>query len=256
MIHSGLNFNFLLHYHPQTNGQTERTNQTLEQYLRCFSSFSQDDWASLLPLAEFSYNNSVHSATKQSPFFANYGFHPSFLSNIIPDSPVPAVSKTINFFNANNKLLQETMAKTQAYNKVVFKRKRRGELILNPGDKVWLATTNLKLACPSKKLGPKFIGPFPVKRRINEVAYELELPELFRIHPVFHITLLKPALTDPFPGRSFGPPEPVIIDGEEEIEVETILDYRKRRNQIQFLIKWKGYGPEDNSWEPEGNIHA
>lgn len=64
-------------YHPQTNGQTERTNQTLEQYLRCFSSFAQDDW--LLPLAEFSYNNSIHSATKQSPFFANYGYHPSYL---------------------------------------------------------------------------------------------------------------------------------------------------------------------------------
>ena len=243
-------------YHPQSNGQTERTNQTLEQYLRCFSSFSQEDWVSLLPLAEFAYNNSIHSATKQSPFYANYGYHPLFLSNCVPECTVPAVQETLDFFSANNKLLQETMAKTQEYNKEVFDKRRRGELNLEPGDLVWLSTVNLRLACPSKKLGPKFMGPFPIKRRINSVAYELELPDSFRIHPVFHVTLLKPDVANPFPGRSTDPPEPVLVNGEEEFEVESILDCRRRRNQVQFLVKWKGYGPEENSWEPERNIHA
>ena len=243
-------------YHPQTNGLTERTNQTLEQYLRCFSSFAQDDWISLLPLAEFAYNNSIHSATKQTPFFANFGFHPSFLPNSLPECTVPAVQEKINFFSTNNQLLQETMTKTQEHNKTTFDRKRRGELILSPGDLVWLSTTNLRMACPSKKLGPKFLGPFPVRRRINEVAYELELPDSLRVHPVFHVSLLKPSIPNPFPNRSTSPPDPVIVDGEEEFEVEAILDYRRRRNQNQFLIKWKGYGPEENSWEPERNIHA
>lgn len=68
-----IELSFYSAYHPQTNGQMKRTNQTLEQYLRCFSSFSQDDWVSLLALAEFAYNNSNHSAIRQSPFFANYG---------------------------------------------------------------------------------------------------------------------------------------------------------------------------------------
>ena len=88
------------------------------------------------------------------------------------------------------------------------------------------------------------------------MAYELELPDLFCIHPVFHVTLLKTDVTNPFPGRSTDPPEPVLVNGKEEFEVESILDCRKRRNQVQFLVKWKGYGPKENSWEPERNIHA
>lgn len=243
-------------YHPQTNGQTERTNQSLEQYLCCFSAFSQDDWVSLLPIAEFAYNKSVHSAIKQTPFFANYGFHPSFLTSSLPECAIPAVSETMNFFINNNKLLQETMARTQEYNKKMYDRKKRGQLLLEPGNQVWLSTSNLRMACPSRKLGPRFMGPFSVKRKINDVAYELVLPNSLKIHPVFHVSLLKPVIPNSFSGRNTGPPEPVIIDNEEEFEVEAILDCRKRRNQIQYLIKWRGYGPEDNSWEPEANLHA
>lgn len=189
-------------YHPQTNGQTERTNQTLEQYIRCFTTFVQDDWVSLLPLAEFAYNNATHSATGQSPFFANYGFHPSFLPDFIPETTVPAVQDTVDFLNRNNKLLQEVVTKAQAASKTAFDRKRRGELILHPGDQVWLSTTNLRLACPSKKLAPKFVGPFPVKKKLNEVAYELSLPDSLKIHPVFHVSLLSLTLFQiEYPGQ-------------------------------------------------------
>ena len=178
-------------YHPQTNGQTERTNQTLEQYIRCFTTFVQDDWVALLPLAEFAYNNAKHSATGQAPFFANYGFHPSFLPDVPAEPTVPAVQDIISFLNRNCKLLQDAIIRAQAASKKIFDRKRRGELILQPGDQVWLSTCNLRLACPSKKLAPKFIGPFPVKRKLNEVSYELYLPDSLRIHPVFHVSLLK-----------------------------------------------------------------
>ncbi|XP_073465040.1 uncharacterized protein [Aquarana catesbeiana] len=135
----------------------------------------------------------------------------------------------------------ETMTKSQERNKITFNRKRRGESLLEPGDLVWLSTVNLKLTCPSKKLGPKFLGPFPVKRKINEVAFELELPDSLRIHPVFHVSLLKPSVSNPFPERNLNPPDPVIVDGAEEFEIEAILDCRKRNNQAQFLIKWKGW---------------
>lgn len=135
-------------------------------------------------------------------------------------------------------------------------KRRKGELNLQLGDRVWLPTANLKLACPSKKLAPRFVGPLQVKRRLNEVLYELGLTDSFKIHPVFHVSLLKPAIPDPFPERRSGPPEPILINGDKEYEVEAILDCRKRQNRVQYLIKWKGYSPEDNSWEPECNVHA
>lgn len=65
-----------LPFHPQTDGQTERVNQVLEQYLRCIINYQQDDWTTLLLMAEFAYNNMVHSSMQQTPFFANYGYHP------------------------------------------------------------------------------------------------------------------------------------------------------------------------------------
>lgn len=237
-------------YHPQSNGQTERTNQTLEQYLRCFSAFSQDNWASLLPLAEFAYNNSLHSATNQSPFWANYGFHPSALPATMCESAVPAVQDRLTFIQNNYQTLQDCIQKAQTDYKRFFDRKRRGNPPLKVGDKVWLSTVNLKLPCPSRKLGPRYIGPFQIKREINPVAFELSLPDSYRIHPVFHVSLLKPAIPDPFPGRVEPPPPPVTVGEETEYEVESVLDCRKRGRQTQCLIKWKGYPPEANLHAP------
>src|SRR3954453_18286229 len=73
----GTKINLSSTYHPQSDGQSERVNQVLEQYLRCFLNYQQDNWLELLPLAEFAYNNSAHSSTNLTPFFANYGFHPA-----------------------------------------------------------------------------------------------------------------------------------------------------------------------------------
>lgn len=243
-------------YHPQSNGQTERTNQTLEQYLRCFCSGSQDDWASLLPYAEFAYNNSVHAATNQTPFWANCGFHPTFLSNDVPEIAVPAVHDRIASLQANFQRIQDMLQRAQTDYKEQYDRGRRENPTFKLGEEVWLSTTNLKLSVPSRKLGPKFIGPFPIKRIINPVAMELALPKTYRIHPVFHVSLLKPVMDSTFPERGELPPPPVRVDGENEFEVESILNCRKKGRQLQYLIQWKGYPPEDNSWEPAKNLHA
>ena len=88
------------------------------------------------------------------------------------------------------------------------------------------------------------------------MAFELCLPDTYKIHPVFHVSLLKPTNPGPFPGRDSLPPPPVVVDGETEYEVESILDCRRRGRQVQYLIKWKGYSLEESSWEPAGNIHA
>lgn len=158
-------------YHPQTNGQTERTNQTLEQYLRCYTSASQSDWASLIPAAEFAYNNSVHSSTGQSPFYANYGFHPARLPESHRAVAVPAVQSMTDFLARNCRRLRATLSRAQDAARKQFDRKRGPVVLFSPGDRVWLSSAHLRLRCPSQKLGPRFIGPFTVKRRINDVAY-------------------------------------------------------------------------------------
>src|SRR5262249_821029 len=71
-------------FHPQSDGQTERVNQVLGQYLSVFCEYQQDNWQELLPRAEFAYNNAVHASTSQSPFFANYGYHPSAPNTVVP----------------------------------------------------------------------------------------------------------------------------------------------------------------------------
>lgn len=95
------------------------------------------------------------------------------------------------------------------------------------------------------KLGPRFVGPFIVKRKINNVSYELTLPDSLKIHPVFNLSLLKPMTPDPFPDHNAGPPEPVIIDGEEEYKVETILDCRRRLINCNTWLSGRGIGQKN-----------
>jgi transposase InsO family protein len=78
----GVDLRLLTAYHPQTDGQTERVNQVLEQYIRMFGCHNQNDWSEKLGVASFVYNNSIHSATKYTPFFANFGYHPRWIDEL------------------------------------------------------------------------------------------------------------------------------------------------------------------------------
>eukprot|EP00079_Xenopus_tropicalis_P034016 XP_017947787.1 PREDICTED: chromodomain Y-like protein [Xenopus tropicalis] len=148
------------------------------------------------------------------------------------------------------------MTQAQKNFKTFADRRRRKDPEFQVGDLVWLSTRHIKLHCPSKKLGQKFLGPFPIIQQINDVAFKLKLPASYKIHPVFHSALLKPVTKNSFPGRTIVPPSPVVVEGSEEFEVEAILDSRINRGRLQYLVQWKGYPPEENSWEPMSNIHA
>jgi hypothetical protein len=146
----------------------------------------------------------------------------------------------------------------------------RRDLQFAVGDEVLLSTKNIKVkTAGTHKLLPKWIGPFKVLQCVNEVAFKLTLPSSLNIHPVFHVSLLKPYQQC---GRVNPPPAPELIEGELEYEVESILAHRdvrvrRKRNrartpvlQRQYLIKWKGYDEsncqdkiDDNTWEPESN---
>src|SRR5579863_1513246 len=126
------------------------------------------------------------------------------------------------------------------------------------GQKVWLEAKNLPLPHGTIKLAPKCHGPFQITRVILPVAYQLELPHQWNIHPVFHASLLTPYVKTDSHGPNYSRPPPDLISGEAEYEVEEIRSHRchGRRKQLQYLLKWKGYLESDNTWEPADQVHA
>ena len=126
------------------------------------------------------------------------------------------------------------------------------------GDRVWLDTKNVKMPYENRKLMPKREGPFQIKRVLGKLVYELEIPGKWRIHPVFHATLLLPYKENSVHGPNTIRPPPEEIEGEEEYEVESIQKHKKGTDRKWlYFVKWKGYSVSENTWEPESSfVHA
>jgi Chromo (CHRromatin Organisation MOdifier) domain len=241
-------------YHPESDGQTERINQILEQYLRIYVNYEQDNWVELLPLAEFSYNNSVHSTTKVSPFFANKGYNPLIDIGTARTQEVAVKASSLKDLQL---FLQEEIKKAnETYQKYADKdRKPPPEYKVD--DLVWLSMENIKTTRPMKKLSEKRIGPFKIIEIVSKNAVRLLLPSyLKKLHPVFHVSLIEPFVPNTIEGRTQEPPPPIEIDGELEYEVEDIVDKRIRRNKEEYLVKWLGYDSDEDkmTWEPYENV--
>lgn len=250
-------------YHPESDGQTERVNQTLEQYLRIYCDFHQDDWHDLLPLAEFVYNNAKNSSTGISPFYANYGYNPRATARVqTTDSAYehPAAESLLAHLSQVQTRLRTTLAEAQATYKRKFDRKAKPAPSLEVGDLVWLNRRNIATTRPSVKFDFKRFGPFKITKVVGEakIAFELELPSQWRIHNVFHVSLLDPYHANTIEGRSQPSPQPPeIINGEPEYEVKEVLDSKIKGGKLWYLVDWVGWGPEDRTWEPAENLtHA
>lgn len=235
-------------YHPQSDGQTERVNQILEQYLRCFLNHYQDNWCSLLPIAEFAYNNSVNSSIGFSPFFANYGFHPR--ADHLPQNPqnCSLVDRAENL-KANLEELKEQLKKSQDRYKR-FADENRLEKDLEVNTMVYLNSRNISTRRPSKKLDFKKLGPFKIIEKIGKAAYRLELPATMKIHNVFHVSLLEPLVINDF-SEVHEKTLPAFETVDEDVfEVEAILDSVLKDDSGFYLVKWKGYDSAEATWEP------
>ena len=241
-------------FHPQTDGQTERQNQTLEQYLRGYINYQQDDWVRLLPMAEFAYNNSRHSVTGVSPFYAYTGTHPS-MGVVSGPGPVdvPAAADRVAEVDRVRRDMEahwQSVVKDQAR----YHDRSTTPRSYSVGDEVWLAGKNIRTVRPNKKLDYKFHGPFRITEVVGKQAYRLQLPPHLHIHPVFHVSLLEPCTRRK--GTTEPEPQPLEVEGEEEWEVEEILDSRRRYGTLQYLVKWAGYTDEHNAWLPADDVHA
>ena len=124
------------------------------------------------------------------------------------------------------------------------------------GDKVWLEGCNLTTTHPTAKLAPRCYGLFPITHVISRTSYQLKLPPQWKIHNVFHATLLTPYKETTLNGNQNKEPMLELVDGQPEWEVEQILCVRRHRRQVQYLIRWKGFSEVHDSWEPANNVHV
>ena len=243
-------------FHPQSDGQAERHNRTLEEMLRGFINVSQDDWDAYLTSLEFAYNSSVNASTGYSPFYLMYGQHPIVPAALLqPQSgSSPAVDDFLHLIANTLDKAKNNLKSAQNKMKKQADTKRR-ELEFQVGNKVLLSTQNLKhLAGDAKKLWPKYIGPFEVLERIGEQSYRLNLPEEYKIHDVFHVSLLKP-YHESHSNQETRPPPLFFSSGQPEWEVEDVLRRKGVGRNIRYEVKWKGYPESENTWEPRAHLN-
>jgi len=231
-------------FHPETDGQTERLNSVLEQYVRCFISDSQLEWPRLLPFAEMAYNNAPQSALKTSPFFVNFGFHPNI--NIIQNATSnPMANNHMSTLITLRPLIAENLKKAQENAQKYANLKRGNTPLFAIGSYVLLSTKNLKLSLPTRKFTSKFVGPFQVVEKVNNVCYRLQLPASWKIHDAFHVSLLKKYLSR----HTEDAPPTVVPEPENSYEVAALIDSRVKDGVVEYLFDWRGYGPSERTWQ-------
>jgi transposase InsO family protein len=240
-------------FHPQTDGQTERVNQTIEAYLRAFVNHEQDNWVSLLPMAEFAYNNSTTTATGLSPFYANYGFHP-MASNPSGIGPLhPASTAYAHWMHTIQDEAAKALEATQERMHRYTDPHRKNPPPYQIGDLVMLDGKNLQTRRPSRKLDHKKHGPFQVEKIVSPVAVKLTLPRKWRIHDVFHVALVEPYRTGsnrtaPDPSRILR--EADDIENSEEYDIDEVMASTKKGRRVLYLVKWLDF-PDRKYWTNE-----
>ena len=256
-------------YHPQTDGQTERANRTLEEMLRAYVNFQHTDWDEHLSHLEIAYNNSKQASTGYTPFYLNSGQE---ILLPIDDAIKPArVSANPEAAGRIQRLHNDLQRARDHIDKAQQRQARnadqhRRDVSFKVGDKVLLSTDHLRMINikGTPKFSEKFIGPFAIKRVVGPNAYELDLPATMQIHPVLNISRLKVYHDGvvAFPARPNPRPRPPPVVGKENetnrFEVDSILASRVRKHRgrgghshVEYLVSWKGYGRWEATWERE-----
>jgi hypothetical protein len=244
--------------HPQTDGQTEIMVKTLKAMLRHFVNYKQDNWHDLLPTMEIAYNHSVNSSTGFSPFELDLGFNPRLPHDLV-NSANPSNSEEVGRFieklTADTATAMEALQRAQQDQARYYNARHRSQ-VFKEGQMVWLSSKHItppwERRRKTKKLRPKWLGPFKITKKMNENSYELELPTGMKIHNVINASYLKPhedshsALRKPAKKPR---PHSVDKDGEHH-EIEDILDHKfqPRTHEPRYFVRWKYFGPDHNEW--------
>jgi len=214
----GIESKLLMAFHPQTDGQTERVNQKLEQYLRMFINHRQEQWPEWLGTAKFAYNNKAHLSTQTTPFKVNYRQDPRIGFKGRKKGKYEGAKKFIEKMKEIQEEARVALEKVQEEMKKYTDRKRREANNYKVGNLVMLSTKDLKyqmVGRRTEKLTERFVGPYKVKKIISSNAVELELPNTIKIHPVVNVSRIH-RYVGQVEGQKREQLAPVIIDGEEE----------------------------------------
>ncbi len=244
-------------YHPQTDGQTERANRTLEEILRHYVSNKQDDWDHHLTAAEIAVNSSVQASTGFTPYYLNYGDHPTFPTNILLDDVKnESVYELMQQLQRNIQQAVRNMENARD-RQTYYANQHRRDFIFKEGEEVLLSTKNLKLPDGiTRKLSHKYNGPFKIVEVISPTVYKLQLPEAWkRKHPVFHASLLKKYTAGQHTDTVDTTVDDIDQDDEVEYEVDKIIGQRITKDkQTEYLVTWKGHPGCEATWETYDNV--
>ncbi|GJS27444.1 peroxidase 64, partial [Tanacetum coccineum] len=241
-------------YHPQTDGQTEVINRGLEAYLRCFAHEQPVKWSSYLPWAEYSYNTGYHTSTGTTPFYVVYGREPpSLLPYVMGETKNAELEQQLVDRDDMLKLIRHNLHKAQDRMRQQANSKRR-DISFEVGDYVFLKIQPYRQRSLAKrryeKLSPRFFGPYRITRKVGPVAYKLDLPPESRIHPIFHVSMLKPANG---PISADMAPFPITKDWEIDIQSHSVLAHRwvneAGKQVLELLISWCDRPQEEATWE-------
>ncbi len=253
-------------FHPETDGQTERMNRTIEEMLRSYVNDKHDNWDDYLPYLELAYNNSRQASHKFTPYFLNHGAHPfvpgaalnpSTATAVNPDNLATVISTALHAAKQHLERARERQR--------VYANKSRRHVEFKVGDRVYLSTENLKLPGPSRTLQERRIGPFTISKVVSPVNYKLALPNEMQIHATFHVKLLHPFVESP---EEFG--ERVTIElppiGYARGDGIYLVDYvfgrqwttivGKSRPEWLYHVAWLGYPLEQATWEPRRQLRG
>lgn len=254
-------------FHPQTDGSTERMNRLVNQMMRNLVNIRQDNWVDCLPAIEFAINSHQNATTKKAPFELVYGRIPNTpLLNNLPVLQVPQADTFVKDLAATWKEAQEIATSTREQQAEYYNKKHQPAPRFEVGQKVLLSTKNINTKdTVQNKFSPLFIGPYKIVEAYHNIDdYKLELPKHLKAYPVFHVSLLRPYHPNDnkrFPSRKHDrpPPLPIFEDEESDVyNVSAIVDsrYSKKTRKHTYRVRWEGYPPSEDTWEPESSLTA